>query len=268
MGVHFRPGKSPGPWKRTRSSKHPWTTPAWLPSLPETHKCPDTWPCLSHFWEERKKRGTLSTPILSLSSCSAVCWLQPMDLQAGRKHCPAVNDHWLQAGRPPWPPARKGRTLPSKSGRNWSLWTWDLGSIDKTSGQTEGRGQSSPLYTQKLGSRLIHRDLCPLVQTGNLKMENELRKEGAWPPVYRERQQVVGTEHWGFVWWRELCCMACLKEFTGCKCQKASGQVRMPCGQLRAEENQEASLSYSLQLLPWGTCGEWHHPMELQFLHP
>lgn len=27
-------------------------------------------------------------------------------------------------------------------------------------------------------------------------MENELCKEGAWPPAYRERQQVVGREYW------------------------------------------------------------------------
>lgn len=29
-------------------------------------------------------------------------------------------------------------------------------------------------------------------------MENELRKEGARPPAYRERQQVVGRVYWGF----------------------------------------------------------------------
>lgn len=53
-------------------------------------------------------------------------------------------------------------------------------------------------------------------------MENELRKEGARPPAYRERQQVVGKAHPGFIQGRELYCVVCLKEFTSCKGQKTS----------------------------------------------
>lgn len=71
------------------------------------------------------KKGKREAPRVSTSACPAVrlsavaCeWLAQ---QAGRKLCLAVNDCWLQAGHPPWPPARKGRTLPSTSGRNWNL---------------------------------------------------------------------------------------------------------------------------------------------------
>lgn len=80
-------------------------------------------------------------------------------------------------------------------------------------------------------------------------MENELRKEGARPPAYRERPQVVGREDWGFSRRRDLCCVVRLKEFTSCKCQTASRQVKVLYGQLRPRESQEAGLSHSPQLL-------------------
>lgn len=43
--------------------------------------------------------------------------------------------------------------------------------------------------------------------------------------------------------------MVRLKEFTSCKYQTASRQVKVLYGQLRARESQEAGLSHSLQLL-------------------
>lgn len=81
-------------------------------------------------------------------------------------------------------------------------------------------------------------------------MENELRKEGARPPAYRERQQVVGKAHPGFIQGRELCCVVCLKESTSCKGQKTSGQVRMPCGQCRAKGESGNKPDLQLALLP------------------
>lgn len=87
------------------------------------------WPCSQGYeapqasrakGKKGKREGTPSPHVCPPVHLS-VYYSQWLIHQAGRKHCLAVNDSWLQAGRPPWPPARKGRTLPSKLGRNWNL---------------------------------------------------------------------------------------------------------------------------------------------------
>lgn len=90
--------------------------PPWLALFTGTQGCSDQ----QGQGEEGRERRHPESPCPCSVHLSVYCsrWLTH---QAGRKHCLAVNDCWLQAGHPPWPPARKGRTLPSKSGRNWNL---------------------------------------------------------------------------------------------------------------------------------------------------
>lgn len=95
---------------------------------------------------EERREDALESPCPSIYP--SVCLLQPVAHQAGRKHCPAINECWLQAGRPPRPPARKAGLYPAnREGTGISeLGTWALSirSMDK-----QRAGAEAPLYTHR-----------------------------------------------------------------------------------------------------------------------
>lgn len=117
-----------------------WDT--WLPS-PAGHQMSQ--PMAEGKGEERRE-DTLESPCPSIRP--SACLLQPVARLAGRKHCPAINECWLQAGRCPWPPARKAGLYPAnREGTGTSeLGTWALSirPVDK-----QRAGAEAPLYTHR-----------------------------------------------------------------------------------------------------------------------
>lgn len=95
---------------------------------------------------EERREDTLQSARPSIRP--SVYLLQPVARQAGRKHCPAINECWLQAGRWPWPPAWKAGLYPAnREGTGTSeLGTWapSIRPMDK-----QRAGAEAPLYTHR-----------------------------------------------------------------------------------------------------------------------